>query len=254
MLKQAFQSYLSSLHPRNVKKLKNNGGFWLIYWAFIYPLIISGSNPNFAQFMWFTMIKILPFFIMGWSNLSSKFLMPKAMFLCPMKEEDRREYINAVLLMKIGFPILIGIGIELLFGLRYGFNPLQIMAIAFIDFSLGVSTHICFEGKGKNNQTISQARIDKNGKTRWAWMNVVLMVWGILLLAGFELIDMTSEMSLWSGIVIGVSLVAFAIFDAAIIITQYRGTLKQAGNYELTFRVLGKVPTNENVEFDIFKK
>lgn len=255
MLKRAFQSYMSSLHPRNFKKMqKNNAGFWLIYWAFIYPLIMSGSNPDFAQFMWFTLIKMLPFFLMGYSSLSSRFLMPKAMFLCPMKEEDRREYINAVLLMKIGVPVLVGIGIELLFSLYYGFKPLQIVAIAFTHFSVGVAMHICFEGKGKNDRVISQARIDKNGKTRWAWMNVVLMVWGIFLLAGFEAIDMTSQMSLWSGIAIGISLVAFVIFDIVIIVTQYRGTIEQAGNYELTFRVLSKVPTNDNVEFDLFKK
>lgn len=255
MLKRAFQSYMSSLHPRNFKKLqKNNAGFWLIYWVFLYPIIVSGSNPNFAQFMWFTMIKMFPFFLMGFSGLSSRFLMPKAMFLCPMKEEDRREYINAVLLMKIGVPVLVGIGIELLFSLYYGFKPLQIAAIAFIHFSVGVALHICFEGKGKNDQTISQARIDKNGKTRWAWMNIVLMVWGLLLLAGFEVIDMTAEMELWSGIAIGISLVAFVIFDVIIIVTQYRGTIEQAGNYELTFRVLSKVPTNEKVEFNMFKK
>lgn len=255
MLKQALQSYLSSLHPRNIKKLqKSNGGFWLIYWAFIYPLIISGSNPNFAEFMWFTMIKMTPFFLMGWSNLSSKFLMPKAMFLCPMKEEDRREYINAVLLMKIGFPVILGIGIEVIWSMFFGFKPLQIVAIAFIHFSVGIAIHICFDGKGKNDQNISFARIDKNGKTRWAWMNIVLLVWGIFLLAGFELIDMTASMTLGSAILIGVSLVAFVIFDIAIILTQYGGTIEQAGNYELTFRVLSKVPTDEKVEFDIFKK
>ena len=156
--------------------------------------------------------------------------------------------------MKIGFPVLIGIGIELLFSLYYGFKPLQIMAIAFVNFSIGVAMHICFEGKGKNDRVISQARIDKNGKTRWAWMNVVLMVWGIFLLAGFEAIDMTSQMNMWSGIAIGVSLVAFMIFDVVIMVTQYHDTIVQAGNYELTFHVLSKVPTNENVEFDLFKK
>ena len=255
MLKRAFRSYLSSLHPRNFKKLtNNNGGFWLFYWVFIYPLIVSGSNPNFPHFMWFTMIKMFPFFLMGWSSMSSRFLMPKAMFLCPMKEEDRREYINAVLVMKIGFPVLVGIVIELLFSLYYGFKPLQIIAIAFVHFSVGIAMHICFEGKGKNDQIISQARIDKNGKTRWAWMNVVLMIWAILLLAGFEVIDMTSAMDWWSGIAIGVSLVAFVIFDIAIVATQYRDTIVQAGNYELTFHVLSKVPTNETIEFDLFKK
>ena len=77
---------------------------------------------------------------------------------------------------------------------------------------------------------------------------------GLLLLAGFEAIDMTAEMELWSGIAIGISLVAFVIFDVIIIVTQYRGTIVQAGNYELTFQVLSKVPTNEKVEFNMFKK
>lgn len=255
MLKQAFGSYMSSLHPRNVKKLKdNNGSFWLVYWAFIYPFMISSTNPNFAEFMWFTMIKMIPFFVMGWSNLSSKFLMPKAMFLCPMKEVDRKHYINAVLLMKIGIPVMIGIGIELIWSCFYGFNPLQILAIAFIHFSIGIATYICFEGRGKNDQAINFARMDEQGRTRWAWMNLVLMIWGIFLLAGFELVDMTAQMSIGSLIVLGVSLTAFLIFDIAIIVTQYKGTIEQAGNYELTFHVLSKVPTNDNVEFDMFKK
>ena len=255
MLKQAFGSYLLSLHPRNIKKLKsNNGGFWLIYWAFIYPIIISGSNPNFAEFMWFTMVKMIPFFVMGWSNLSSKFLMPKAMFLCPMKEEDRREYINAVLIMKIGLPVILGILIELVWSAFFGFHPWQILTISFIHFSIGIATYICFDAPDKNHNNVSFARKDKNGNLRWAWMNIVSLIIGVILLAGLELVDMTFGMTLGSGIAIGVTTGILLILDILILITQYKCTVENAGNYELTFRVLSKVPTNDNVEFDIFKR
>ena len=255
MLKQAFRSYLSSLHPRNIKKIKNNGSwFWPIYFLVIYPALMSASNPNFAKYMWFTMIKLSPFFLMWWSNISSKFLMPKTMFLCPMKQEDRKEYINYVLLLKIGFPVLFGIVIELVWSIFYGFHPWQILAIAFIHFSFGVSTYICFEASGKNDQPISYARKDKNGQIRWAWMNLVNTVLAMLLLMGFELSDMTSVMSFPGAVVIGCWLGALLIFDVLIVVKQYKGTVESACDYELTFRVLSKVPTNTDVEFDMFKK
>lgn len=256
MLKQAFRSYLSALHPRNIKKLKESQNwFSIIYFLFIYPFIISSINdsPGAAKIIWFTIIKMLPFLLMIWSNISSKFLISKAMFLCPMKQEERKEYINCVLLIKIGVPVLVGIGIELIWSIFYGLHLWQIIAIAFIHFSLGIATYICFEAPGKYDQNVTMAKKDKTGKTKWAWMNIVSMILGMLLLVGLEITDMTASMTLFNGIAVGIALAILLIFDILIIITQYQSTIEEACNYEQTFRVLGKVPTNENVEFDIFK-
>ncbi len=254
MLKQAFRSYLSAIHPRNIKKIKENGNwFWVIYFSIIYPTLMGATNPNFGRIMLFTMVKMIPFFLMGWSNISSKFLMSKAMYLCPMKQEERKEYINCVLFIKIGFPVLIGIIVELIWSIFHGFYLWQIITIAFIHFSIGIATYICLDAPDKNDQRISFARKDKKGRWRWAWMNIILLVWAVFLLAGFELIDMTEDMDLGSLIVMGISLVAFVIFDITIIVTQYRRTIELAGDYELNFKVLSKVPTSEDVEFDIFK-
>ena len=255
MLKQAFRSYISSLHPRNVKKLKSGGGFWIVYWLVIYPMLMSSINvENFAQIIWSTVIKMWPFLMMLWSNISSKFLMSKAMYLCPMTLEDRRKYINAVLVMKIGFPVLFGLLIEVVWSLFYGFHPLQCLAILFTHFSVGVATYICFEAPSKADRWISYARKDKQGDIRWAWMNVVVTIVGIFLLLGLEMSDLTEVIDLGSGIFIGICVVVMLILDICIIATQYEDTVESAGEYELNFRILGKVPTNENVEFDLFNK
>lgn len=255
MLKQAFRSYLSALHPRNLKKVKNGNWFWIVYWLIIYPIIIgSTNNPNFAQLIWSTVIKMWPFFLMAWSNLSSKFLMSKAMYLCPMTLNERKEYINAVLVIKIGCPVLFGLLIEMVWSIFYGFHPWQCLAILFTHFSIGIATYICFEAPTKADRWISYARKDKHGNIRWAWMNIVNTVVGIFLLMGFELSDMTEGMTMGSGIFIGICLGIMLIMDICIIATQYEATVESAGEYELNFRILGKVPTNDNVEFDLFNK
>lgn len=254
MLKQAFRSYLSAIHPRNIKKLKEDGNwFWYIYFLFIYPMLMSSVNDDdFARYIWLTFIKLLPILLMSWSNITSKFLMPKAMFLCPMKPEDRKKYIHCVLLIKIGIPVLLGVVIELIWSVFYEFKFLQIITIAFVHFSIGIATYFCFEGKGKNDRNINFARRDKAGNTRWAWVNILSLIWAVLLLVGFEMVDLTSSMTLGSGIVIGVSVVVLLLCDIWILTHQYEETIEQSGDYELTFRVLSQVKGKTYTALDIF--
>lgn len=255
MLKQAFRSYLSALHPRNIKKLNNGNGFWSIYFLFIYPMLMTlTQGDEFLKAFWFIMIKMMPFGLMLWSNVESKFLMPKAMFLCPMKTGERKEYINYVLLIKIGIPVLFSIVIELVWSMFCGFQPLQMVVIVFMHFSLGISTYICVDELGRNDQNIPLAERDKEGKSKRAWSNVILLLLGVFTLAGLEMVDLTIGMSMVSGVIIAIAVAIALILDIRIIATQYDSTIESAGNYENAFRILGKVPTNDNVEFDIFKK
>ena len=250
MLKQAFYSYLSAIHPRNIKKLKEEGNwFWYIYFLFIYPMLMNTINgDDFAQYIWFTAIKMLPILLMSWSNLPSKFLMPKAMFMCPMKQEDRKKYINSVLFLKIGIPILFGVSIELVWSIFYGFKIWQILTIAFVHFSIGIASYLCFEGKGKYDKSINFARRDKSGNIRWAWVNILSLILAVLLLIGLEMADMTSFMTKGSAIVIGIVVIMLFFCDVWIITHQYEETIEQAGDYELTFRVLSKVKMNSALD------
>ena len=126
MRKQAWRSYIASLHPRYIRKAYDNGSlFWVFYWLVIYPVIMGLANDNMSEFydlMARMFIRLIPFMIMGWSNLNSKFLMTKMMYLSPMKEQEREEYINQVLLIKIGMSVFLGVCIEAIFAIFAGFH------------------------------------------------------------------------------------------------------------------------------------
>lgn len=53
MLKQAWRSYLASLHPRYLKKAYNSGAtFMLIYWFVIYPSIMNAVTDSWNFMKW----------------------------------------------------------------------------------------------------------------------------------------------------------------------------------------------------------
>ena len=82
MLKQAWRSYLASLHPRNLRKAYDKGAFFqLLYWFVIYPLIMNAVSDNmeFYDIVALMFMRMIPFLIMEWSNLGSKYLMTKKM-------------------------------------------------------------------------------------------------------------------------------------------------------------------------------
>ena len=73
MFKQAWRSYLASLHPRNIKKIKNSAalGFW-IYWLIISPIINTIEGEEFL----FYAVNLTPYMIAWWSNLGHRLSMP----------------------------------------------------------------------------------------------------------------------------------------------------------------------------------
>ena len=47
MLKQAWRSYLASLHPRYLRKAYDEGKlFWLLYWLIIYPTMMRFATDS----------------------------------------------------------------------------------------------------------------------------------------------------------------------------------------------------------------
>ena len=252
MFKQAWRSYLAALHPRNIKKVKGSGNlFWIIYWLFIGPLIVStGSDEKRIQFL-YAFLKILPFLIMSWSNISSRFLMTKEMYLCPMKREEREKYVNYVLYFKIGIPVFIGLMVECIWSIINGFNLLRSIVIIFLYVSIGIAMYICLDTLEQTNRRITWGRIGKDGKVKWAWMNMVSFVYGLVIMFCFEDTDFTAQMDIASGVFIGVGLVLIAIFDILIIRFQYKQTIDQAQDYEYAFKVEGKVTNNT---YNLFAK
>lgn len=252
MLKQAFRSYWASLHPRNIKKVKgSSNAYWIIYWIFIWPMMMRTWNDETGNSTLYLITKMIPFLIMSWSNISSKFLMTKEMYLCPMKSEERERYVNYILYFKIGFPVFVGLLIEIVWSFFIGFHVFRTLAMVFIYFSVGIAIYICLDTVDQTNRRVTWGRTGRDGKVKWAWMNLISFVYGLMIMFSFENTDLTVQMDILSGVFIGVGLILMSIFNVLIIRMQYRETMEQAQNYEYEFKVIKK---EENVKYDLFAK
>lgn len=253
MLKQAWRSYLAALHPRNIKKVKgSSNAYWILYWLFICPMMVLSSRDDInGNSTLYLIIKMLPFLIMSWSNISSRFLMTKEMYLCPMKREERERYVNYILCFKIGVPAVVGLIIEIIWSVATGFHIFRSIIMVVIYISVGIAIYICLDTLEQTNRRVTWGKIGKDGKIKWAWMNLISFVYGLLIMFAFEDTDLTAQMDALSGVFIGVGLVLIAVFDVLIIRLQYKQIIDQAQNYEYAFNVKGKV---ENATYNLFAK
>lgn len=237
MLKQAWRSYLASLHPSYLRKAYDKGGlFVLIYWFVIYPLIMNATTDNldYYEVMAYMLVRMSPFLIMNWSSIGSKYLMPKVMYLSPMKEQEREEYIKNVLLIKIGVSVILGLCIEVIWGLCTGFHIAKVIVIVFVDLSIGVAHLISDKNKGTN--TFAEV------------MAVLIIVFIVFLEVGTE-----GSLTTFCNWFIAITVVLLLILDIVIIRTRYHATIALAGEYELAFKIEGKVEPKQ-VKFELFTK
>lgn len=237
MMKQAWRSYVASLHPRYLRKAYDKGGlFMLLYWFVIYPMIMSAVNDNmeFYNVMALMFMRMIPFMIAGWSNIGSKYLMPKVMFLSPMKEQERKEYINCVLFIKIGMMVSIGICIEIIWGIFTGFHMEKVIIIALANLSIGLADYISTEKKGINIFVIT--------------MEIFTMAFIAFLEIGTE-----GTLTAFCNWFILIAAIVLPILDIMIIRKKYNATIALAGEYELAFKIEGKVEPKQ-VKFELFAK
>ena len=243
MFKQAWRSYLASLHPRNYKYIKNPGIEFIWFW-FIINSLVSDHGTEMLQdriyqvLFWFTIL--LPYFIMWWSNLNHKLSMPKMMYLLPMKMEGRKEYLNTLLVIKIGFPTLIGLILQLIQGAIYGIDWLQVLLTTLGLISFGIGMFVCSELRSKFDRYIRYAVRGKDGTGKDAWLNWMCMIYSVFYVIGAMAADvphMGMVEWIWTLVFLGILLT----LDVAIIKTRYQATIEDVCKYEEAFNVLGKV-------------
>ena len=237
MMKQAWRSYLASLHPRYLRKEYDKGrAFWLIYWLVIYPMIMNviTGNDEFYDLMLLMLMRMLPVAIMAWSNLNSKFLMPKVMYLTPMNEQERMEYINNVLVIKIGVSVFLAMCIEIVWGIFTGFHIGKLIVILVANLSIGVSNYLVTEKKGFNN---------------------FVAIIGLIIMINIAFLEIGTEGSLtaFCNWCIVLSVVALPVMDTVLIRKKYQPAIALAGEYEAAFKVEGKVES-QAVKYDLFAK
>ena len=119
MFKQALNTYWKSLHPRNIKRMKDKT-FRVILTLFfiIIPVTLTGISDNINEL--YTMTKFIPLVVLEITNLDNGICLPKAMYLTPTKKEDRAKYIRSLLGIKITVAVGLALFFELLWGRYYG--------------------------------------------------------------------------------------------------------------------------------------
>lgn len=253
MFKQALRSYIASLHPRNLKKAKNNKTFDLfniIWWFAIYPTIIGrgGKDAELSAgiYMLYLTIKLLPALFMGWSNMTGRLPMPKMMYMTPMKIEQRNEYIKSLMLIKIGVPTLLSLVLAIVWRCFFDMSIIQIMLILLANISIGIGTYVCSDLVNKHDRRITMAVRDKNGEPKDAWLNTAVVFMGMIILIALESVDFMNGLTDLDGTAFGIFVftilwIGLIIADIVILKTRYQDTLANLCNYEITYRVLGKV-------------
>lgn len=246
MLRQAFRTYVVSLHPRNLKKVPKEqrpSWFLMFYWLVLNPMIVGSQDKigeNYLFFLLDTLIKFFPLLLMWWSNLLGRIYMPKAMFFAPMQKEERKAYINHILLIKIGIPLLLGMILEIIRGLFFEINIIKNFVTLFIQFSFGIGYYICNTytvNKYGSTRYIYCGIRDKNGVPKTAWLNVLNIGMAFALLVGLEISDFKTNMTFFDAFLLGFFFMLLFIFDILIIKTQYRSMIKDSCDYELNIEI-----------------
>lgn len=245
MMKQAWRSYLASLHPRNYKKIKNLGFGFIWIWSFGNTFARNIAEDNGADALFkatFWLMLLLPYFLMWWSNLGGRLPMPKQMYLLPMKQPERGKYIHTLLCIKIGFPVLVGLVLQILRGLIYGMEPLRILLCTAAFISFGIGMYVCSSLRSKFDRYIRYAVRGEDGTGKDAFLNWTCMIYSVIYHALASAVEFTESDSLWKAILwTMIPLMIMIIMDMAIIKTRYLWTIVDACNYEENFNILGKV-------------
>ena len=249
MYKQAWRSYLASLHPRNIKKVKTqqpSGFFMAFYWVIVYPLLIMDKEDGVAQSgikIAYFIVRMLPLMLLAWSDMIDKLYVPKAIYFTPMKSEEREAYIKSLLAIKIAVPVLFAFVIEMIASYFLNFSVLQTMLIVFLYITIGIATYVCSDLVNKYKRHITMAVRDKNGEPKDAWLNVFTFIGSLLLLIGLEITDLASGVSAEAGSVVE-SVIIYGVFiglliaDIVILKTRYTASIKDRCNYEIAFKIL----------------
>lgn len=261
MMKQALRSYVASLHPRNIKKLRESMTYAYIYifCILIYALTALVQDNGLGELYCRVILRVLlPLGLMGWSNLGSKYLMPKAMFLCPMKEEERKEYLGCVLVIKIGAMVLSSFCVELIGSIFIGFRLWEVLLVPFLFLLIGIGKYAGFEVKRDERGQLPTVTEDKHGNRVPIWMNTVLAICAIMALAfvtGYDMEMWELGNSKDALIMLGFAVVGTvsAVFLAwRVLKGQYKYVIEQSSDYELHFNIKGKVESPK--KYDLFAK
>lgn len=237
MLKQAFRSYLTTLHPRSRRKRKVESKdfirtfiiVWIFWWVF-----------SDVTIFWL-IIRATPLFLIQWTNLGIGTYMGKAMLLCPMRQETRKKYINYMIGLKIGCPVVLGFLLEFIWSMVYGFDICRsfVLLISYISYGIAENIHIhCID---KMDNRVLKAKKDTEGNVKWSWLNFSVSFVVLFMVINYGLTEIEGIQGQFYKITTLIGSVYLMIMDTVIFCTQYKDMLDEVTDYELAFYIPGRL-------------
>lgn len=232
MFKQAWSTYWKSYNPKKLKidntRVQPIHFFWAIYF------IIAAQNSEVRFYM---IAKIVPLVLMLFNNNVGKLYMPKAIYLSPMGVKGRKEYINSLLLMKIGVPTVVNMILHIVYAMFYEFSLFAFVSSVFAQLSLGIGMYVCCEMRSKFDRYIRYGVPGKDGTGKDAWLNYFCMI-----VAMIASIFCGIEANRIGVLIFDIAmLVILLITDFVILKMRYQVTVDYVCDYEESRNVLGKV-------------
>ena len=236
MLKQAFYTYFNSFHTRNWKKMENSHLIFWFYWFTLMP--IFNNYVETKQEIFYLLCTSFPLFFVGIQARLFEVHIPKAMFLCPMKQEERKQYFSYLLWIKIAMPVLLVFFLQIVYWIFVGKNTkaeyvwMEIVYVLFIYFSINIST--VFTNKKELQHTNLRKEVTEN-ETRIVYKKEKTTSKNIVL----EWVALLNEVWLLAGLMFGFAgkyrsfgFILMLILDIVIWKLQYALALKEAYYYE----------------------
>ena len=232
MFKQALYTYWTSLHPRNLKYIIEKRWYTFILVLVLLPDLKEIQTYGAGAFYPATIF--LPIVIMKMSNLVQKINIPKALFLSPMQEAERKTYVKCLIGIKVAASMLLGVVIQFMWSMFYPLSIEVMLICLFINFSYGIADYFCVEGTLDDGSKIEHGVRGADGKITVSSCNRLAIAGVILMYMGFTPIEIPKELgqTIWGEPGVTIILALILILDIIIVIRQYRDMINTVCNFE----------------------
>lgn len=224
MLKQAVITYFKAFRWENLKKINRHGNAIVGILMFtIYPAILDIISKNDTS-MYVMTIPLAPLLLIVYAEMLMQFMISKEVFLVPMQNKDRREYVNALVGIKILVPTAFGALLLLLWKVLFDRRWIEVIALVFVFLSVEIGAGI--KSRAKKYTALN-------------YFNFSISALIFIFMVGIE----KSDYEIYgAGVYVYpvVGMVILMILDILIFVKHYKGYVENSCNYEKMFCILRK--------------
>lgn len=224
MFKQAIITYFKAFRWENLKKINRHGNAVLgVFFFTFYPAILDLISKNDTS-MYVMTIPLAPILLIVYAEMLMQFMISKEIFLVPMQNKDRREYVNALVGIKVLVPTVVGALSLLLWKIVFDRRWIEVIALVFVFLSVEIGAGI----KSKEKKY-----------TELNYFNFSISALIFIFMVGVENIDYKLYgAGMYMYPVIG--MVVLMILDILILVKHYKGYVENICDYEKMFRISRK--------------